>query len=95
MVRRKRDRAGQRRYEDVLRAIGHQLDEDHYISFALIETPYGFYVKGRALTDSRGEGGMQAISHNVPLTASDLDQMLEQARARRQESATRRFRWRW
>lgn len=92
---RRRENASGRCYEDVLRALGHELDAERFISFALIETPSGFYVKGRALTESRGESHLTTVAHNTALSAADLDALLAEARARRNDGVTRRLRWPW
>lgn len=71
------------RYEDVLRALGHYLDESRYFRFAVVELPDGFLIKGRSLLDRRSVSGVRAVSQTLRLDQAEMDALLADARARR------------
>lgn len=65
-------------YQDVLRTIGHYIDQQGFTLVRIIETEDGIVLQGNTAT-TRGETKMESYL----LTLSDLQDMMREAYARR------------
>ncbi|HUG14990.1 MAG TPA: hypothetical protein VMM78_08200 [Thermomicrobiales bacterium] len=72
------------RYEDVLRALGNYIDENHFKDVTVLETAEGFLIKGQVVEESAA--GWATSPQTYLFTNEDLDAILEEAYRRRQES---------
>src|SRR3954462_15933994 len=68
---------GRMDYEDVLRAIGHFIDEHNFKEVCIIELEEGILV--RALVHPANRRGLRTISQAYPFTNEDIDHILEEA----------------
>ena len=68
-------------YEDVLRAIGHFIDEHNFKEVCIIELEEGILVRGLVYTANRQ--GFRTISEAYLFTNEDIDHILEEAYQRR------------
>ncbi len=68
-------------YEDVLRAIGHFIDEHSFKEVCIIELEEGILVRG--LVYSAHRAGARTISEAYLFTNEDIDRILEEAYKRR------------
>src|SRR3954451_1188520 len=68
-------------YEDVLRAIGHFIDEHNFKEVCIIELEEGILVRGLVYTANRQ--GFRTISEAYLFTNEDIAQILEEAYQRR------------
>jgi hypothetical protein len=68
-------------YEDVLRAIGHFIDEHNFKEICIIELEEGILVRG--LVYSAQRAGARTISEAYLFTNEDIDRILEEAYKRR------------
>ncbi len=68
-------------YQDLLRTIGHYIDQSGFADIRLIETEEGMILQGRISTteDVRGEKKTETYL----LTMEDIQDLMRQARARR------------
>ncbi|MGB5931930.1 MAG: hypothetical protein WBH57_02525 [Anaerolineae bacterium] len=68
-------------YQDLLRTIGHYVDQSGFTTIRLIETEEGIILQGRVSTtgDIRGEKKTETYL----LTVEDIQDMMRQAYARR------------
>jgi len=67
-------------YQDVLRAIGHYIDQQQFSNVRLMETEEGLILQGTSVSrDSKGE----LKTETYLLTAEDLENLLREAYARR------------
>jgi hypothetical protein len=71
------------RYEDVLRALGNYIDENHFKDVTVLETPEGFLIKGQTLEETAS--GWATNPQTYLFTNEDLDAILEEAYKRRNE----------
>jgi len=72
-------------YEDVLRAIGHFIDEHNFKEVCIIELEEGILVRGLVYTANRT--GYRTISEAYLFTNEDIDHILEEAYKRRGSTA--------
>jgi hypothetical protein len=72
---------GRMDYEDVLRAIGHFIDEHNFKEVCIIELEEGILVRGLVYTANRT--GYRTISEAYLFTNEDIDHILEEAYKRR------------
>ncbi len=75
---------GRINYQDVLRAIGHFIDEHNFKEVCILEIEEGILVRG--LVYSANRQGFRTISEAYLFTNDDIDQLLEQAYERRGKS---------
>ncbi len=68
-------------YEDVLRAIGHFIDEHNFKEVCIIELEEGILVRG--LVYNAHHTGARTISEAYLFTNEDIDRILEEAYKRR------------
>ena len=68
-------------YEDVLRAIGHFIDEHNFKEVCILELEEGILVRGLVYTANRT--GYRTISEAYLFTNEDIDRILEEAYQRR------------
>src|SRR6476660_10173050 len=68
---------GRMDYEDVLRAIGHFIDEHNFKEVCIIELEEGILVRGLVYTAN--SQGFRTISEAYLFTNEDLDHILEAA----------------
>lgn len=68
-------------YQDVLRAIGHYIDQQQFSNIRLLETEEGIILQGTAMARERGGGELKAETYL--LTSEDLESLLREAYARR------------
>ncbi len=73
--------AGRVDYEDVLRAIGHFIDEHNFKEVCIIELEEGILVRGLVYNNNRA--GFRTISEAYLFTNEDIDRILEEAYKRR------------
>lgn len=74
------------RYEDAFRAIGNYLDAERLGELTIVETPDGFIIKGYR----RGGGvepGTEPAVESYFFANEDIDELLEHAYARRDQSS--------
>jgi hypothetical protein len=76
--------SGRMDYEDVLRAIGHFIDEHNFKEVCIIELEEGILVRGLVYTANRS--GYRTISEAYLFTNEDIDHILEEAYQRRGRS---------
>lgn len=76
---------GRMDYEDVLRAIGHFIDEHNFKEVCIIELEEGILVRGLVYTANRT--GYRTISEAYLFTNEDIDHILEEAYKRRGNTA--------
>lgn len=76
---------GRMDYEDVLRAIGHFIDEHNFKEVCIIELEEGILVRGLVYTANRT--GYRTISEAYLFTNEDIDHILEEAYKRRGSTA--------
>lgn len=69
------------RYEDVFRALGHYIDENHFKDVVIVEVPEGFLIKGQVTQGSAA--GFVAVPQTYLFTNDDIDSILEGASQRR------------
>jgi hypothetical protein len=77
--------SGRMDYEDVLRAIGHFIDEHNFKEVCIIELEEGILVRGLVYTANRS--GYRTISEAYLFTNEDIDHILEEAYQRRGRTA--------
>ena len=68
-------------YEEVLRAIGHFIDQNNMKELCIIELKEGLLVRGLVYTAHRS--GYQTISESFLFTNEDIERILEDAYKRR------------
>ena len=73
-------------YEDVLRAIGHFIDEHSFKEVCIIELEEGILVRG--LVYSAHRAGARTISEAYLFTNEDIDRILEEAYAQEQRGTS-------
>ncbi|MBU0495764.1 MAG: hypothetical protein KKA73_24630 [Chloroflexi bacterium] len=67
-------------YQDILRAIGHYVDQQQFSNVRVLETEEGIILQGTSVSRER-RGEMKAETYL--LTAEDLESLLREAYARR------------
>ncbi len=67
-------------YQDVLRAIGHYIDQQQFSNIRILETEEGLILQGTTVV--RGRGG-ELKAETYLLTSEDLESLLREAYARR------------
>jgi len=66
-------------YQDVLRAIGHYIDQQQFSNVRLLETEEGIILQGTSIGHERGDFKAETYL----LTSEDLESLLREAYARR------------
>ena len=79
---------GRVNYQDVLRAIGHFIDEHNFKEICILEIEEGILVRGMVYSANRQ--GFRTISEAYLFTNDDIDQLLEQAYERRGKAGGKR-----
>ncbi len=67
-------------YQDVLRAIGHYIDQQQFSNIRLLETEEGIILQGATVVRERGG---ELKTETYLLTSEDLESLLREAYARR------------
>ncbi len=67
-------------YQDVLRAIGHYIDQQQFSNIRLLETEEGIILPGATVVRERGG---ELKTETYLLTSEDLESLLREAYARR------------
>ena len=70
-------------YEEVLRTIGHYIDENNLKEICIIELKEGLLVRGLQFRPTTG--ALQMMSESVLFTNEDIEKLIEDAYQRRAE----------
>jgi hypothetical protein len=74
---------GRIEYEDVLRALGYFIDQNNLSEICIVELREGILVRGISKTVNRS--GFQAMSESFLFTNEDIERIVNEAHARRQQ----------
>ena len=75
---------GRIEYEDVLRALGYFIDQNNLSEICIVELREGILVRGIAKIANRG--GLQTMSESFLFTNEDIERIVNEAHARRQQA---------